>query len=62
MVQALKFVMAGLCPGHPRIFPVKQDVDARHKAGHDVERSAQDDSYSISAALRMLAIIDDRNM
>ncbi|HVD84988.1 MAG TPA: hypothetical protein VNC42_12260 [Bradyrhizobium sp.] len=30
-------VMAGLRPGHPRLFLTKwcQDVDARHKAGHD---------------------------
>src|ERR1700686_4140239 len=27
------FVMAGLRPGHPRL--CRQDVDARHKAGHD---------------------------
>jgi hypothetical protein len=26
--------MAGLRPGHPRL-PCSQDVDARHKAGHD---------------------------
>src|SRR5690349_18194837 len=23
------------CPGHPRLFSQNQDVDARHKAGHD---------------------------
>ena len=23
------------CPGHPRLYPYRQDVDARHKAGHD---------------------------
>jgi hypothetical protein len=28
------FVMAGLRPGHPRLFLAK-DVDARHEAGHD---------------------------
>jgi hypothetical protein len=29
-------VMAGLRPGHPRLwFKMKKDVDARHKAGHD---------------------------
>jgi hypothetical protein len=30
-------VMAGLRPGHPRLsrFNCRQDVDARHKAGHD---------------------------
>jgi hypothetical protein len=26
--------MAGLRPGHPRLV-CRQDVDARHKAGHD---------------------------
>ena len=32
--------MAGLCPGHPRLVLCRKfkDVDARHKAGHDVER------------------------
>jgi len=31
------FVMAGLRPGHPRLSHINssQDVDARHKAGHD---------------------------
>jgi hypothetical protein len=30
------FVMAGLRPGHPRLSCLgPQDVDARHKAGHD---------------------------
>jgi len=29
-------VMAELRPGHPRLLPeCSQDVDARHKAGHD---------------------------
>src|SRR6476619_1307433 len=28
-------VMAGLCPGHDVFAPSKEDVDARHKAGHD---------------------------
>jgi hypothetical protein len=28
--------MAGLCPGHPRFSSsALEDVDARHKAGHD---------------------------
>src|SRR5712671_5744821 len=25
------------CPGHPRLKVSKEDVDARHKAGHDAE-------------------------
>jgi hypothetical protein len=28
-------VMAGLVPAIHVFFPLKQDVDARHKAGHD---------------------------
>jgi hypothetical protein len=38
------FVMAGLCPGHPRLPAVhaKKDVDARHRAGHDEMRDFAD--------------------
>jgi DNA invertase Pin-like site-specific DNA recombinase len=36
-------VKAGACPGHPRLVADrKEDVDARHKAGHDEERGVQD--------------------
>jgi hypothetical protein len=34
-VELYQSVMAGLCPGHPRLGVAKKDVDARHKAGHD---------------------------
>jgi hypothetical protein len=30
------------CPGHPRLWAIginKEDVDARHKAGHDEEET-----------------------
>jgi hypothetical protein len=33
--------MAGLDPAIHVLFGAKQDVDARHKAGHDVERLIQ---------------------
>jgi hypothetical protein len=33
-----KFVMAGLVPAIHAFVIAKQGVDARHKAGHDVER------------------------
>jgi hypothetical protein len=32
--------MAGLVPAIHAFLVAKQDVDARHKAGHDVERSS----------------------
>ena len=32
------FVMAGLVPAIHAFLESKQDVDARHKAGHDVAR------------------------
>ena len=37
MIAPRPVVMAGLRPGHPRLSSPKcrQDVDARHKAGHD---------------------------
>ncbi len=33
--------MAGLVPAIHALIYTKQGVDARHKAGHDVERSVQ---------------------
>jgi hypothetical protein len=34
--QSQDIVMAGACPGHPRLALLRhKDVDARHKAGHD---------------------------
>jgi hypothetical protein len=33
------FVMAGLVPAIHALLGKKEGVDARHKAGHDVERS-----------------------
>jgi hypothetical protein len=37
VTPSVSIVMAGLRPGHPRLshFDHRQDVDARHKAGHD---------------------------
>jgi hypothetical protein len=34
-MEAYETVMAGLCPGHPRLSSYCQDVDARDKRGHD---------------------------
>jgi hypothetical protein len=31
--------MAGLRPGHPRLYTDSKDVDARHKGGHDEKYS-----------------------
>src|ERR1700724_2821739 len=36
---------ARLCPGHPRLKTQEEDVDARHKAGHD--------GMSIDSTLRL---------
>jgi hypothetical protein len=38
-VNQIKLVMAGACPGHPRLasFHGHKDVDARVKPGHDEE-------------------------
>jgi hypothetical protein len=33
--QFLFFRHGRACPGHPRLAAKKEDVDARHKAGHD---------------------------
>jgi hypothetical protein len=37
MPEMIRFRHGRACPGHPRLFLLvcSQDVDARHKAGHD---------------------------
>jgi hypothetical protein len=34
-MEAYETVMAGPCPGHPRLPMCRQDVDARDKRGND---------------------------
>jgi hypothetical protein len=39
MARPLAVVMAGLRPGHPRLYTDSKDVDARHKGGNDEKYS-----------------------
>jgi hypothetical protein len=34
-------------PGHPRLWRGEEDVDARHKAGHDEESNALRPPFSL---------------
>ena len=52
------FVMAGLVPATHALLAGKQSVDARHKAGHDVDGLARAaTTYGISALLSSLMLL-----